>query len=199
VIISDQKTGPFRVVLEAQGGALALFSPQHRTTVMRRIMKRTGNHFLFKWIPARFSGYAYKLGYRVSNKWRRLKERMLTGVVPYVGMTPSGGGNPGGPWWQRNKAKMVDAVQKGRVSATGSGTDVAAVIRIPYGHPIQTDKAAIFRTIAPNEIEDMAGVFAQALASEIAGARASVKDGTPRLMPRVPKRKTADRPPRKVA
>lgn len=161
-------------------------------------MRQLGNHWLYKWVPLRFTNYAFMIGYRVSNKWRTLKSRYLTAVLPFVGMTPSGGGNMDGPWWQRNKAKMADAVSKGRVSVSGNGGNETAVIRIPYGHPIQTDKAKVFRTISPNEMEDLAGVLATRLANEISGARTVTKDGTIRKIPK-PSRKMNRRPTRKVA
>jgi hypothetical protein len=198
MIVHSAKQGPLRVVIEAHGGALMLFSPKHRTVVMRRAMRQLGNHWLHKWVPMRLSNYAFMLGYRVSGKWRTIKARYLTGVVPFIGMTPPGGGSADGPWWQRNKAKMADAITKGRVSVSGRDGNETAIIRIPYGHPIQTEKAKVFRTIAPNEMADLAVVLSKRIANEISGARTVEREGQMRKIPK-PSRKTADRAGRKVA
>lgn len=206
MIVHQAKQGPLRVVIEAYGGALNLFSPPHRARVVKRALREIGNVWLYKWMPKRFTAFAYTLGYRVSNRWKRIKLQFGGSAAPYTGLTPPGGGNMSGPWWQRNKEKMASAVERGRVTASGrDGAEVLNIL-VPYGHPIQTDKAKIFKTVHQVEIEDMAQVFARRLASEIGGARLATRNNQRVLIPKPAARKAGGNPrrpagamPRRVA
>jgi hypothetical protein len=203
VIVQYGKHGPLRVVIEAHGGALAIFSPASRAKVIKRAFRESGMKWMHKWMPLRFTRYAYRLGYYVSNKWKARKLRDGGSDSPYVGLTPTGGGPPVPNWNARNGAKMVDAVRGGRVTASGRGGNEVLNIMVPYGHPIQSEKAVKFRTIAPNEIEDMADVMSRRIANEIKGSRLVSRNGVPTLMPRTISRsvtpRAIGRSPRKVA
>lgn len=203
MIVSDRKHGPLRVVIEAHGGALALYSKQNRSKVIKRGMREAGMMWVHKWLFLRFTRYAYKLGYYVSNKWKARKVREGGSDMPYVGLTPTGGGPPVPSWKTHNGAKMIDAVRGARVTAGGSDGNERINILVPYGHPIQTEKAKPFRTVAANEIEDMADVLSRRIANEIAGSRLVVRDGKQVLLPRTISRKGSPRAigraPRKVA
>jgi hypothetical protein len=204
VIIHQAKHGPMRVVVEAHGGALALFSPAHRAKVIKRGLRESGMMWLYKWMPLRFTKYAYKLGYYVSNKWKARKLREGGSDMPYVGLTPSGGGPPVPSWNARNGAKMADAVRAGRVTASGKDGAERLNILVPYGHPIQSEKSVPFRTIPANEMEDMAAVLSRRIANEIAGSRLAVKEGVMVAIPRTIRKGGTPRSlgkgrPRKVA
>lgn len=198
MIVHQSKQGPFRVVIEAYGGALNLFSPAHRSKVIKRAFREAGNVWLFKWMPKRFTNYAFMLGYRVSNKWKAIKIRYGGASIPFIGLTPSGGGRKDGPWWQRSGEKMATAARNGRVTASGSSGQEVLKILVPYGHPIQTEKAKVFRTVHQIELEDMAQVFARRLASEIEGARLVTRGNARVLLPKTNPRKTGGGPRRPV-
>lgn len=194
MIVHRAQHGPMRVVLEAHGGALALFAPAHRSRVIKRALREGGSMWLHKWMPLRFTKYAYVIGYRVSGKWRNIKERYLAPILPFVGFTPTGGGKYGPPGWSgTNGAKMADAVRGARITAGGRDGAERIDIRIPYGHPVQSRTSAVFKTVTARELDDVAAVFSRRLASEISGARLGRVNGRPRLIPRSIKRATPRR------
>jgi hypothetical protein len=198
VIVSDTRKGPMRVVIEAHGGALALFVPAERAKVVKRGLREAGMMWLYKWMPRRFTAYAYFLGYRVSNKWKALKQGLTGSSAPFVGLTPSGGGQATGPWWQRNGAKMADAVRAGRVTASGKSEAESLTIKVPYGHPIQTDKSTVFRTIAPREMDEIAEVLGRRVANEISGGKTVMRQGEMRKIAKPKARTISAKQPRKV-
>lgn len=169
--VMQSTAGPIRTVLDAQGGALALFLPNDRSKIIKRGMREMGNMWLFKWMPLRFTAYAYKLGYRRTRKWANKKQNAGGKDIPFVGMTPIGGGPAFPTWKQINGEKMqVAAVKFGRVTASGSGGAEMVTIKVPYGHAILPGHSEVFKFIPPNEMEDMAIVLARRIANEIAGA-----------------------------
>ncbi len=171
MIISSTQRGPIRVTLEAYGGALALFSPAQANRARKVAMTRGGNYWVAVWLMRRFSKYAYFLGYRASRKWSEKKQRQLgTEAIPYYGLTPPGGGPAAPGYTQVNGAKMKDAVRGATVSAVGISGRESVTIRIPYGHPIPTDKAKSFRTLPQREIRLVAEEIGAELARIISSA-----------------------------
>lgn len=175
MIIARKQNGPIRTTLEAYGGALALFSPAERNRAKRRAGERGGRFWLAVWMPKRFSGYAYFLGYRVSSKWAAKKKSGGVGNTPYVGMTPPGGGPAAPGYKQNNGAKMADAVSGSTVTTPANGESIN--IKVPYGHPIQSDKAAAFRTLPASEVEAIANEMADELGRIISGAETYSRRG----------------------
>jgi hypothetical protein len=172
VIVHAVKKGPLRVAIEANEGALALFSDKERAKIVRRGMERAGWTWAKKWMPLRFTRYAFKLGYRVSARWVRYKMFKLGEAIPFVGMTPPGGGDMSGHWTQRNKAKMiVQALGRVKVTAKGGKGQEEVTIRVPYGHAIQTQHSKWFKTVTDQEAEDMARALSKRVADEMNGAR----------------------------
>lgn len=166
-IVHTQKVGPIRVAINAQGAALALFRVGEQNEIIKAALIAGGRFWLDHFLMKRFSLYAYAvLGYRASNKWRATKQKYLGQAIPFVGFTPANGGAP--PTWKKGKntEKMMSAVRRSRVesSATGGGAKCAIRIFVPYGHPIQADKSANFRTIPAHEIGAISGEVARALA-----------------------------------
>lgn len=175
MIVSSVQRGPIRTTFEVFGGALALFSRAERNRAKRLAGGRGGRYWLSVWMPRRFSGYAFLLGYRVSGRWLATKRRNGAGAVPFVGLTPSGGGPVAPGYKQVNGAKMADAIAGSSVSTSSDGERIT--IKVPYGHPIQTDKAEAFRRIPAHEVEAIAAEIGDELGRIISGATASHKRG----------------------
>lgn len=166
-IVYTQKNGPIKVAINAQGAALALFRTSEQNEMVKASLVMGGRFWLDHFLMKRFSLYAYAvLGYRASNRWRATKQKYLGQAIPFVGFTPTNGGAP--PTWKKGKntEKMMTAVRRARVEAAASGGGEKCAIRlfIPYGHPIQADKSANFRTIPAHEIGAISGEVARALA-----------------------------------
>lgn len=162
--VYEAKVGAIRCVLMARGGALALFEAKTRNELIRNALTAGGVFWLRAFLPKRFSQYAYRLGYRVSKKWKDQKERHLGVVVPYIGGTPPGGGRVMPTWSQRNGEKMITAALNGaNVKATATASVASLVFRVPFGHPLQADHAAWFRAMPSWEIQRVAEVTAKAL------------------------------------
>ncbi len=177
MIISSAQRGPIRVTLEAYGGALALFSPAQANRARKIAMARGGNYWVAVWLMRRFSKYAYFLGYRASRKWSEKKQRQLGAeAIPYYGLTPPGGGPAAPGYSQVNGAKMKDAVRGATVSSVGISGRESVTIRIPYGHPIPTDKAKAFRMLPQREIQLVAEEIGAELGRIISSSTA-VKPG----------------------
>jgi hypothetical protein len=158
----------------------------------------------------RFSNYAMILGHRNSGKWKNYKKRVLgVEAVPFIGLTPSGGGPAAPNWSQVNGAKMKDAVLGARVQSVGIGGRESITIRIPYGHPILPDASRAFRKIPQREIDGIAREVGAELALIIGSATpiapktrqrkpGAVPAPTARLSEKYAPRKVGGRAPRKV-
>jgi len=184
VIVQSVGRKSFRATLEVQGGALALFSPGRRSQIIKRAMREAGYMWLFKWVPMRFTPYAFRIGYRVSKKWANKKIRAIGKAIPFIGATPTGGGKAFPGWSQVNGAKMCDAIKDARLTASGNNGREVINIKIPYGHAIQNNNSKVFRRVAPWEMDDMARVFERRMASEISGAKSVIRKGVARKIPR---------------
>lgn len=179
-IIFDEKKGPIRVVLEANGGALVLFRARERNLAVRTSLQSGGDFWLVNFLPMRFSKYAAQaLGYRVSQKWEKAKMRWLGEAIPFVGFTPVNGGNP--PTWSEgnNTAKMRDvALSQARAEAIATSKTQRISLFIPFGHPVQSQTSVYFRIMPAWEVQAIAREVARTLASIIAsGVTVTSKKG----------------------
>lgn len=164
VVVHRETNGPIRARLEAEGMALALFDPKFRNDVVRLAMKAGGDFWVNVFLPKRFSQYAFSMGYRVSSRWRKYKEFQGGVAVPFVGLSPPGGG-PIAPKWKRtNPEKMITAALGGaRASATATANRARIVVSIPYGHAIQPETSDMFRFVPSWEMERVAQVVGKSL------------------------------------
>jgi hypothetical protein len=164
-IVFEERKGPIRVTVDAQGAALRLFRPHERNQIIKASMIAGGRFWIAVFMMKRFTIYSYAcLGYTVTAKWRKLKERYMGQAVPFVGFTPDNGGNP--PTWHRgqNTEKMSVAAQRGaRAEGSASAGGFAIRIYVPFGHIVQADLSAVFRTIPKHELGAIAGEVGRAL------------------------------------
>lgn len=168
-------------VVEKYGPVWALVSTADRKRAIHTALKEAGLAWLVKYVPRRFSNYAYGLGYRVTEKWKKFKRRILNGgvAVPYIGVTPPGGGTnvvkKGKHIFKSNKRnaeKMAVAIERGsnvKIRGTSQGGDIH--IAIPYGHPIQKMHAAALRKLPHHETQAVVDEFAKQLAAIVATAQ----------------------------
>ncbi len=133
-------------VVKKFGPFWALLNKSDAKTIVHTSLVLAGRAWAEKYIPLRFSNYIHRLGYRVTEQWKKYKRRVLGGsAIPLIGVTPPGGGDRivrrgnriyGGK--ARNHEKMAVAVQRGTrvyVKGTSQGGDIH--VAIPYGHPVQ--------------------------------------------------------------
>lgn len=190
---------PIRAVLETERGRMAfIFEPRERNAIVKAAMERAGRYWIAVWMMRRFTKYAYMLGYRASGKWN-LRKKRDTGAeaTPFWGLTPHGGGPAAPGYSQHNGAKMADAVRGASVSSVGIAGRESLTIKIPYGHPIPSDKSAVFRKLPKHEVDAMAQEIADELDRMISG-RKSVPKPAPRKVGGAMPRKVGSTP-RRVA
>lgn len=166
--VYQTQIGPVRARIVAAGGALALFDAKVRNNITRDGMLDGGRFWLQVFLPKRFSNYAYRFGYHVGKAWRQTKERQLGAAVPFVGGTPPGGGPVMPHWSQKNGEKMITAAINGAsVRATATANRANLTFRIPYGHPVDAQASATFRTLPSWEVERIAQVTGQSIEDRI--------------------------------
>ncbi len=215
VVVSTQQVGPVRATIVAYGGALALFSAKERNDIVRGALLAGGQYWLGAFLPKRFSVYAFTLGYRVSEKWRRTKQWQLGAAVPFVGGTPPGGGPRMPSWKGKNGEKMITAALSGATaSATATAGNSKIVWLIPFGHAVRPETSEAFRMIPTWEVERIAEHVSESLGAYFAGAglvgaqtslvgaASSIRTGATRpaiKQPSMRSRSTGSRAPRKVA
>ena len=168
-------------IVEYYGPIWALMSASERKAIIHASLREGGLLWMTKYIPQRFSNYAYGLGYRVTEKWKKFKRRMLGGgaAVPFIGVTPPGGGSTivrkGKHMFKgnkRNAEKMAVAVQRGsnvQVRGTSTGGDIH--VAIPYGHPLESGTAQALRKLPSAEIQAVVDEVARQMASLIKTAQ----------------------------
>jgi len=160
-----------RGFIEMHGPIVRALKPGLWQRVLRDTMLIGAEMVRTHFVPSRFSN-ASAVRVHNSKKWSIRKNRISrSGLPQFVGLTPLGGGTPDGPWWQRNKAKMIESVfrtAKSKVFTKGPNRG-AAVVSVSYGHGIRTEKAAAFKTIAPVEWEQMQALMFAFLSDTIAG------------------------------
>lgn len=163
-------------VIEYYGEFWNLTTAGFKKRIVHDALYQGGLHWMVKFIPKRFTQYAFGLGYRVTDRWKKFKRRILKGdSLPMIGITPPGGG--GGvvvkgkhifPGKRRNAEKMAVAIERGanvKVKGTSTGGDIH--IAIPYGHPLNPQTALALRKLPENETQEVVDVVARKLAEHI--------------------------------
>lgn len=171
---------PFKIhedinsVFTLSGPCQKLFGPE-RKALINACLLEGGEYFKDTYIPMRFTDYAYRLGYRVTDRWKQEKRRVLQSkrALPYIGMTPAGGGDAGAMVLPtHNGEKMSVAMARGcRVDVSGTSRGGNIIIKTPYGHAILPPLAAAFNTVLPAEYQAVTRVVATALRAFLAYAR----------------------------
>ncbi|MBA3588517.1 hypothetical protein [Methylibium sp.] len=172
--IASTTAGPIRTVIQAKTMSLLSFLPAERNLILRTVMQAAGDFWIRTFLPKRFTPYARRLGYSVGRKWQTSKERQTAGpVLPFVGLTPAGGGPPAPGWSQRNGEKMIVAAMRG-ATAKGMSKGLnkqSVIIRIPFGHAVRAETSATFRFIPSWEMARLAEIISKTLADIIGSAR----------------------------
>jgi len=175
VAIRKVLRGSTNSVVQYYGDFWKLVSTADRKTIIHAALREGGLLWMVRYIPMRFGSYAHRLGYRVSHAWKAFKRRMLRSgaAVPYVGVTPPGGGETivkkGNRIFRgkhRNFEKMSVAIERGanvKVRGTSQGGDIH--IAIPYGHPVQQLHSDALKRLPPNETKAVVDEVAKQMAS----------------------------------
>jgi len=148
--------------------------------VMKNALILAGEHWRTQFMPLRFTPES-PVVVTSGNRWNSTKMRVARRWLPqFVGLTPKGGGREDGPWWQRNKAKMIITVFKtARTAFKSKGPNAgSAIVSMSYGHGIREEKAKGFKTIAPMEWQAMQLLMVGYLAEQFAGAQSYTKRKT---------------------
>lgn len=169
--------------VEYYGPFWKLVSTAERKRIIHTALLEGGRAWALRYIPLRFSNYAYQLGYRVTDQWKKFKRRMIGGsALPYIGVTPPGGGatvvrTKKGKIFRsksrRNPEKMATAVERGtniKVKGTSAGADIH--VAIPYGHALNPQTAAALRKLPQKEVDLVIQEAAKQLAHLIGSAQA---------------------------
>lgn len=151
-----------------------------RKAVVLACLLEGGEWFRTARIPLRFTNFAYQLGYRVSEKWKKEKRHVLRArqANPFIGITNPGGGDAGSLVAKViNPEKMAIAMEQGcRVEASGTSAGGNIFIRTPYGHPILAAFAEVMKTVTDSEYQQIAQQVAGALNAFLAsGVKPSAK------------------------
>ncbi len=169
------------VIFEMKGPFAKLASNTERKVVAQAALREGGEWFRSERIPMRFTDWAYRLGYRVTDAWKAFKRRTTkTGrALPFIGTTPPGGGDilslAGGNHdglVVHNAEKMAIAMERGcrvDISGTSKGGDI--LIRTPFGHPIRPEYAEVFKKVTPEEYQQVARIVAAAFQEFLASAK----------------------------
>jgi hypothetical protein len=170
--VSTTKAGAFRIAIEANKEAMAYFSQADQNRMIRTASHAGAQQFVDRDLFRRFSRWAIgALGHFVSTKWARAKQRMGGVDLPFVGLTPLGGGPPTPRSQAHNAEKMNAAIARGaRATAVAKRGDATATVLLPFGHAVQPQTAQRFATMHPSEVNSMAEEQARVLASILSGA-----------------------------
>jgi len=170
--VADSKNGAFRVAIEANREAMVLFSKSDQNRMLRTASLSGAELFVDRDLFRRFSRWAIgALGAFTSAKWRKYKTLRGGVDVPFVGLTPIGGGPPAPNWKQQNGEKMNVAIRRGaRATAVAKNTDATATIRLPFGHALRPETAKRFATLTTKELREIGEEQARVLAAILNGA-----------------------------
>ncbi len=169
-------------VVEYYGNFWKLVRTSERKVIIHAALRHGGLLWMTHYLPKRFTQYAYTLGYRVTEQWKKFKRRVLNGAsLPMIGVTPPGGGSTvvsrKGKIFRskssRNFEKMATAIERGanvKIRGTSQGGDIH--VAVPYGHPLNPNTSAALRKLPQAEINAVVNEVARQLASLVATAQA---------------------------
>jgi hypothetical protein len=148
ITLADTDQGGIRGVLTAHGAALNLFSQRERNEIVRDAFEYGGNHWIWKWLPLRFTAYARTIGYHVKAATDALKSKINGDArLPNV-------------WSGRSRRNSLQAHADARATATTQ----TVTIRVPNQAP---SVRATILTVPPKEIAAIAGAINAALVQGI--------------------------------
>jgi hypothetical protein len=150
------RRGPVRATIIHRDAALKLFKPGQANAIIRVALKDGGDYFCKVFIPLRFTNYAKRLGYRVTNAYQQRKKQEGFGDLPFV----------------RTGDTRTQAVASAHTetTATGGASGKGRIkILVPIGPIAYTSNLSqIFRSVPAYEIERIARVVGSSLDSLLA-------------------------------
>ncbi len=189
-VIAQFKAGGIKAVIDASGPALTWMKPRERNAMVASSLGFAGNMWLEKYLPLRFTNYAYRLGYQVSESWKKRKRRELhSNARPFIGLTPRGGGTfesdvGGGRLAVTNGEKMaVAVVRTAKSRATRTSNNFKIIITMGYGHPIRPNLADAFKQTPSSELKAVAQETQAKILLFLQGANKVDRQGKPRIDP----------------
>jgi hypothetical protein len=170
-----------KAAIDFYGPFWKLLDASERKLIIHTALYNAGQQWLEKFLAQRFGNYAYRLGYRVTEQWKRYKRRVLKGnAIPYIGVTVPGGSvfpvvRRGNKIFvsktPRNFEKMAVAVQRSNVKITGTASYGQINIAVPYGHPVQQNLSDAFKKIPDNELGEVGAEVKRQLGAMLKQAR----------------------------
>jgi hypothetical protein len=176
VQVYEAAGGPIRVIIEAQRAGLALFSQHDQNAILRALMTTLATVWIAEFLPRRWSAYAYAfLGYHVSNSWSRKKTKLAgKGAIPGPQPTPM----------VYTGIMRKTAMEGARPDGRSTKARAYAIIRIPFGHPVLPQVAAVMKTFPKHEVDRLAQVATPELARLMAlGVSTGSSKGPQRALP----------------
>ncbi len=180
-VVDQGAQGGIKWALEYRGKALGLFDPRERNAILAEGFRKMGLAWIAKWLPLRFTNYAYKLGYDVSEKYSRLKARIMENPLPLIG--PPGiarrrkigrAGKLAGTTYTYGTAgpadKLVNTSTGASSRSTSPGGKPRVTIKIPTGHAVAAIVSATLRSLPAHEVKDLAKVLDTSLVGMLNGS-----------------------------
>lgn len=158
-VIPLRGSGAIKATLEAYGGMLAMYRDAARNAIVRDSMWQGGEYYRLTFVPLKFTNYAKRLGYHVTEAWAKRKAK-FAGTMPLV-FTDALTGN----------GLRGQVLRNSRTEARVTRSNCYAIIRMP-GPAYMNATAAVYgtlRSVLPEEISRCAAVIAEALAANLEG------------------------------
>lgn len=151
---------PLRIAIDLNRAAMAMFSRYEQNAAIRDALKAGGQLWTVVFLPQRFSDYVRRIGYDETAKWEATKIALFKrGTIQGPQPTP----------FVFVGIMRETAMSGARVEAAATASRQVITIRIPFGHPVQSKAAAVFRTVPPWEVLRIAEEVRLVLARAIAG------------------------------
>lgn len=157
-VIADSGPGPVRVVMEAHGSALRLFSRREQNEIIRDMMHDVGEYFIYAFLEKRFTDYAKKIGYSTGRGWQSIKDHLkargvIAGSEPFV----------------YTGVMRFTALHDAHPEARATASKAYVKIRVPLGHAIKTKQSEMFKGIASWEMTRLAEIAEKSLVQHLEG------------------------------
>jgi hypothetical protein len=162
---------PIRSVLRVQGAALKMMEEvegkKAANDVVRGALQAGGDFWINVFLPMRFTDYAKRLGYYVTDKWNKLKDKITSQVIPLVYIGESRDAALGGAY----------------ATATAKGDGGRITIRVPTKHPLKAKEQAVIRRVPEWEIKRIAKEIEENLIESLNGRGLHLMTKPPILAP----------------
>lgn len=166
--LSTEVKGPIRAEIIAQNQALSLFSRKEQNNIIRGSLTVMAAFFIKVFLPKRFTQYAEQyLRYNPRASWEAFKQIMVGKKITYrlsTGIVQSPQPMPLVLTGNMRKSVLSGA----RPDARSTANKAVAIIKLPLGHPVRPETAAVLRTVPAVEFKRLAEVFKGALIAGIA-------------------------------